>query len=124
MLPPEHGRTADSHAFDQATIAAMAKAYEIGCLTIKGRADSDKDRLARLIIEIAKDGERDPVQLCAKAVNRITSPQLACLSWRPSFLPTSTTVNRLRRSGGFQGVLAAAQGKVTGLAVSWSVGRF
>lgn len=67
-------RPSEEKAFDQATISAMTKAYEFGCIVIRECPERDKDRLARLIIDLAKDGERDPVQLCAKAVNRIMSP--------------------------------------------------
>ena len=60
-------------AFDEAAIAVMSKAYEFGCVALKDRPEGDKERLARLIIDLAKEGERDVVNLCSKAVNAIAA---------------------------------------------------
>jgi len=68
-------RLADnSGVFDQEAIDAMAKAFDIGCGALKGRPKLDEERLARLIVESARDGIRDPAQLCVKALNAITAP--------------------------------------------------
>ena len=64
----------DNGAFDPIATEAMGKAFELGCIALKGRPLDERERLARLIIEAAKDGLRDPVQLSVKAVNNITAP--------------------------------------------------
>src|SRR5215204_652409 len=71
-------RLADnSGVFDQEAIDAMAKAFEIGCGVLKGRPkpEVDEERLAQLIIQVAREGIRDPAQLCANALNAIIPPR-------------------------------------------------
>jgi len=65
---------ANGGSFDPAAIAVMSKAYELGCAAIEGQPESDKERLARLIVELAKDGERDLSKLCIQAVNAMYVP--------------------------------------------------
>jgi hypothetical protein len=60
--------------FDPVDLAAMTKAYELGCIAINGRPATEKERLATMIVELARCGERDVVLLSAKAVNAVTSP--------------------------------------------------
>ena len=45
--------------FDPDAINGMAKALELGSVALGVRAD--RQRLALLIVEVAKDGVRDPV---------------------------------------------------------------
>jgi hypothetical protein len=60
-------------AFDPAAIKIMAEAYRLGCVAIEGRPESDKARLAGLILEAVKDGERDVAKMCVTAVNAVTT---------------------------------------------------
>jgi hypothetical protein len=53
-------------AFEPPHVEAMAFAFEAICVERKLRALNDNDereRIARLVIEIAKRGERDPIRL-------------------------------------------------------------
>jgi hypothetical protein len=59
---------------DPTAVAVMSKAYEMGCVAIRGRPEGDKERLAHIIVGLAMAGERDVVKLSAKAVNAVTSP--------------------------------------------------
>lgn len=54
-------------AFGPEAVEAMGKAYELGCTALVGRAETDKEKLARRIIELAQDGLLDPAQLSVAA---------------------------------------------------------
>jgi hypothetical protein len=58
--------------FDPDAINGMATALELGSVVLGVRVD--RERLALLIVELAKEGVRDPAQLCTKAVNAIIAP--------------------------------------------------
>ncbi len=58
--------------FDPDAIEDMAEALELGCVALGARAN--RERLAMLIVELAKEGTRDPAQLSASAVNVISAP--------------------------------------------------
>ncbi len=60
----------DNGTFDEETATSMSKAFEFACFAMP---HADKELLANRIIEIAKAGERDPVQLCAKALDLLPS---------------------------------------------------
>jgi hypothetical protein len=60
----------DNGTFDDETATSMSKAFEFACFAMPR---ADKEMLANRIIEIAKAGERDPVQLCAKALDLLPS---------------------------------------------------
>jgi hypothetical protein len=54
----------------------MSIAYEdaLGALQLSGRNDPITTIIAQRIIEAAKNGERDPVQLCALAIKDLRVP--------------------------------------------------
>jgi hypothetical protein len=60
-------------SFDPVDLAAMAKAYDLGCIAIRRWPATDKERLAAMIVEFARRGERDVIQLSVNAVNAVTS---------------------------------------------------
>ena len=57
-------------AFDSDTTSAMGEAFERACKSLHdmGQPDIVKEIIAKRIVEIAKTGERDPVQLCERAL--------------------------------------------------------
>jgi len=64
-------------AFDQADIDRMAAAYEAALteLRLVDRDDPITELIAKKIIEVARDGERDPPQICARALHELGVPQ-------------------------------------------------
>lgn len=67
------GRSLKDSAFGPEDIETMTAAYE-NALTIAGitdRASPASERLANKIIELVRHGERNPVQLCGKALGEI-----------------------------------------------------
>ena len=64
----------DSHSFDPEDIANMAAAFEaaLGKLGLVDRSDPATMAVAKLIIEFAKAGERDPERLCALALQQLS----------------------------------------------------
>jgi hypothetical protein len=63
-------------AFDQADIDRMVAAYEaaLGQLRLTDRADPVCDLVAQKIIAVARDGERDPPHICARALAELGIP--------------------------------------------------
>jgi hypothetical protein len=57
-------------AFDPDTTSTMGAAFERACKSLHdmGQPDIVKKIIAKRIVEIAKTGERDPVQLCERAL--------------------------------------------------------
>jgi hypothetical protein len=57
-------------AFDQAAISILASAYEaaIRLLPQEYRNDAIKERVAKKIIEIARNGENDPSKICTRTL--------------------------------------------------------
>jgi hypothetical protein len=64
--------------FEPAVIKIMSKALELCCAAADEQQDDVqddvKDRMARIIIELAMDGERDMTKLCRTAVNAVFYP--------------------------------------------------
>lgn len=62
----------DSHSFDPEDIAKMSAAFEAALrkLGLADRSDPAAMAVAKLIIEFAKAGERDPERLCALALQQ------------------------------------------------------
>jgi hypothetical protein len=62
------------HSFGPEDIASMSAGFgaALGKLGLVDRDDPITVTVARLIIESAKEGERDPVRLCDRAVERLS----------------------------------------------------
>jgi hypothetical protein len=60
MVPP-----IDGFVFDPDTIAVLTAAYEDA---IKGQSTTAREIIAKHIIELASEGERDPYKLCQGAL--------------------------------------------------------
>ena len=63
-----------SHSFDPEDIANMSAAFEavLPKLGLADRSDPTAMAVAKLIIEFAKAGERDPERLCALALQQMS----------------------------------------------------
>ena len=64
---------ADDHSFGPEDIARMSAVFEaaLGKLGLVDRSDPATMAVAKLIIEFAKAGERDPERLCALALQQL-----------------------------------------------------
>jgi hypothetical protein len=62
------------HSFGPEDIAKLSAAFEaaLGKLGLVDRTDPKTTEVAKLIIEFAKQGERDPDRLCALAVQQLS----------------------------------------------------
>jgi hypothetical protein len=62
------------HSFGPEDIAGMSAALEaaLGKLGLVDRSDPAAMAVAKLIIELAKQGERDPERLCASALQQLS----------------------------------------------------
>jgi hypothetical protein len=62
------------HSFGPEDIASMSAAYETALSKLKlvDRNDPAAMAVAKRIIELAKEGERDPARLCDQAVKRLS----------------------------------------------------
>jgi hypothetical protein len=71
-------------AFGPDEIAVLVAAYEdaLRALSLVNRSDLATEMVAKRIIELAKQGERDPVRLQERAMEAVSSPP-------PSVAPTS-----------------------------------
>jgi len=71
-------------AFGPDEIAVLVAAYEdaLRALSLVNRSDLATEMVAKKIIELAKQGERDPVRLRERAMEAVSSPP-------PSVAPTS-----------------------------------
>ena len=58
-------------AFEPDVVTAMASAFDDACrsLGLAERTDPLRDLVARTVIEIAGQGERDPQRLCERTLN-------------------------------------------------------
>ena len=65
---------ADDHSFGPEDIARMSAAFEaaLGNLGLVHRSDPATVAVAKLIIELAKAGEREPERLCDSALKRLS----------------------------------------------------
>ena len=63
-----------NHWFGPEDIAGLTKAFEaaVGKLGLVDRSDPTTVTLAKLIIELAKAGEREPERLCDSALKRLS----------------------------------------------------
>jgi hypothetical protein len=61
------------HSFGPEEIPKMSAAFEaaLGKLGLVDRSDPATHEVAKLIIEFAKQGQRDPERLCALALQRL-----------------------------------------------------
>jgi len=64
--------------FDQETVRILGVAFEQVCIVLRigDCGDDVKNAIANKIIELAKDGERNPDLLCERALKDIRNPQL------------------------------------------------
>jgi len=64
----------DNHSFDPEDIAKLSAAFEAALrkLGLVDRSVPATMAVAKLIIEFARQGERDPAQLCALAVQQLS----------------------------------------------------
>jgi hypothetical protein len=55
----------------------MGRAFDLACEALGefGRSEGMRERIAKLIIEAAKIGERDRDRLCARALMALTHPE-------------------------------------------------
>ena len=60
----------EGYWFTPEDVAVLTEAFEraLGELGVRDRKDPAAIALAKLVIRLAKDGERDPAQLCYRAV--------------------------------------------------------
>ncbi|WP_068018627.1 hypothetical protein [Rhodoplanes sp. Z2-YC6860] len=55
--------------FDSETLRQMTQAFDAACVRLGLRADDpERDELAKVIVELAWRGERDPAMLFARAI--------------------------------------------------------
>ena len=85
-----------SAVFDANATCAMGEAFDRACYTLHdlGQPDLIREIIARRIIEVACDGERDPNELCAQALKAL-GPQHSAQSLEPT-PPHAASVNRRR----------------------------
>jgi hypothetical protein len=77
-------------AFGPDEIAVLVAAYEdaLRALSLVNRADLATEMVAKTIIELAKQGERDPVRLRERAIQAVSSPP-------PSVAPASAVMTEV-----------------------------
>ena len=74
-------------AFGPDEIAVLVAAYEdaLRALSLVNRTDLDTEMVAKKIIDLAKQGERDPVRLRERVIEAVSRPP-------PSATPESTVM--------------------------------
>jgi hypothetical protein len=77
-------------AFGPDEIAVLVAAYEdaLRALSLVNRADLATEMVAKRIIELAKQGERDPIRLRERAIEAVSSPP-------PSVAPASAVTHEV-----------------------------
>ena len=62
-----------SAAFDHNATRAMGKAFDRACHSLHdiGQPDLVREIIAKRIVEVARDGERDPDELCVRALKAL-----------------------------------------------------
>jgi hypothetical protein len=77
-------------AFGPDEIAVLVAAYEdaLRALSLVNRADLATEMVAKTIIELAKQGERDPVRLRERAIQAVSSNP-------PSVVPASAVTHEV-----------------------------
>jgi hypothetical protein len=88
-----------SAAFDHNATRAMGKAFDRACHSLHdiGQPDLVREIIAKRIIEAARDGERDPDQLCVRALKALG---FSSFSNRQSFDRPAASVDCLRGASG------------------------
>ena len=68
-------RMLENHAFGPDKITILTSAFDdaLRRLRLADRADPATEVVARKIIELAQQGERDPIQLSERAIQALTS---------------------------------------------------
>jgi hypothetical protein len=86
-------------SFGPQEIEQMTAAYEaaLKLLRLTDRADPITDLIARKIIEIASDGERDPPHICARALKELGVPLPEWGVWAAAWWPDTALRNALFR---------------------------
>jgi len=65
----------DDDSFSPEDAAALVRAF-VACVAKLGLSDRDDPAtttVAKMIFQLAKEGERDPEQLCARAMQRLSN---------------------------------------------------
>jgi hypothetical protein len=64
-------------SLDQETVRPLGLAFELVCIALRtgGSDDHVKQAIANKIIDLAKDGERNPDILCERALKSIRGPE-------------------------------------------------
>ena len=55
-------------SFDDAATLAMGEAFDRACKSLRNMGSAVREIAANRIIELAKNGERDPARLCEEAL--------------------------------------------------------
>jgi hypothetical protein len=57
-------------SFDDAATATMGEAFDHACMSLHriGKSVKVRDMIAKRIISLARNGERDPIRLCQQAL--------------------------------------------------------
>ena len=84
----------DGFAFGPEEIRYVAKAYDdaLSALGLANRDDPATRLLAKKIIEIARTGERDPIKIRRRAIERLRSSRVRCKTGKLG--PQSLTMRR------------------------------
>jgi hypothetical protein len=62
----------DMKRFDNETLRQMTQAFDAACARLELRPDDpERDELAKVIVELASRGERDPAMLFARAIEAL-----------------------------------------------------
>jgi hypothetical protein len=74
----KHPRPADVGSFDPEILKVLGQAYDMAIAALHdiGQPDVSHEVIARRIIEAAREGEYDPVVLCALALGALNSDML------------------------------------------------
>jgi predicted GNAT family N-acyltransferase len=64
----------DIEGFDNETLRQMTQAFDAACARLELHPDDpERDELAKVIVELASRGERDPAMLFARAIEALDS---------------------------------------------------
>jgi hypothetical protein len=85
------GMPVQSVVFDDTATLAMGAAFDLACVTLRGfaRDNEVREAIAKRIVEVAANGERDPVRLLSKAFvvfASMTYPRRASSDEQPKVL--------------------------------------
>ena len=70
-------RLLQQSAFEPEDVERMASAYEQALIELRlvDRNDPLTELLAKLIVEVAQTGEKDPKTICAHALHQLANPE-------------------------------------------------